>query len=57
VVFVPRRNVVHCGDLLFYRNHPFLDANRRVVQGWMAAAKSIAELCDEKTLVVPATAS
>ncbi len=54
VVFVPRRNVVHCGDLLFYRRHPFLDRESGgTFKGWMASVLGIVELCDEKTLVVP----
>lgn len=54
VVYIPKQNLVHAGDLLFHRNHPFLDqAGGGSVQGWIDAVKQVIELCDEKTRVIP----
>jgi glyoxylase-like metal-dependent hydrolase (beta-lactamase superfamily II) len=54
VVFVASQNLVHAGDLLFHKNHPFLDsAGGGSVQGWIDSVKQVIELCDEKTRVIP----
>jgi glyoxylase-like metal-dependent hydrolase (beta-lactamase superfamily II) len=53
-VFVPKQNLVHAGDLLFHKNHPFLDADGGgSVQGWISSVKQVIELCDPKTRVIP----
>jgi cyclase len=54
VVFIPRQNIVHTGDLLFHKRHPFLDAGGGgSVQGWIDALQEVIGLCDAKTRVVP----
>lgn len=54
VVYVPSLNILHAGDLLFAGMHPFVDqsAGGNTV-GWSAAARKAAELCDDKTIVIP----
>ncbi len=54
VVCIPQQNLVHAGDLLFHKLHPFLDsAGGGSVQGWIESVKQLIELCDEKTRVIP----
>lgn len=53
-VFLPKKNVLHTGDLLFYRNHPFIDLPAgATTTGWQQAVKQLAEMCDDKTVVIP----
>ena len=54
VIFIPKQNLVHAGDLLFYRNHPFLDSGGGgKVQGWIDAVKQVIGFCDDKPRVIP----
>ncbi len=54
VVFIPKQNIVHAGDLLFHKLHPFLDSGGGgSVQGWIDSVKQVIEFCDEKTRVIP----
>jgi len=54
VVFLPDRNLVHCGDLLFHKRHPFIDLGAgATTEGWTASVRKIIDLCDDKTVVVP----
>jgi glyoxylase-like metal-dependent hydrolase (beta-lactamase superfamily II) len=49
----PKRGIVHAGDLLFHRYHPFIDIwARGNIQGWVAALGAVRKVCDEKTVVV-----
>ncbi len=54
VVFLPARNILHTGDLLFNRIHPVIDlvggANTR---GWQERLKEIQELCSDGTTIIP----
>ncbi|CAG0994913.1 hypothetical protein PHYC_02503 [Phycisphaerales bacterium] len=51
---LPDLNVVHAGDLLFHRMHPFVDANGGGdTAGWVTSVRKIIEVCDAKTIVVP----
>jgi glyoxylase-like metal-dependent hydrolase (beta-lactamase superfamily II) len=53
-VHVPALNLLHTGDLLFHRLHPFLDRPAgATTSGWMRSAKVMIELCNEHTVVVP----
>lgn len=54
VVHLPDENVVHCGDLLFSRMHPFFaEDSGSTCRGWIASVGRIIELCDDDTVVVP----
>jgi glyoxylase-like metal-dependent hydrolase (beta-lactamase superfamily II) len=54
VVHLPERNVLHAGDLLFHKRHPFVDRDGGAdTRGWQAAARAAIELCDDRTIVVP----
>lgn len=54
VVHIPGRNLVHCGDLLFHKNHPFMDRDAGGnSKGWMESVRKIIALCDDKTVVIP----
>lgn len=54
VVFVPERNVLHTGDLVFHGLHPFFDpsANCSCI-GWIATLSKLMGMCDGETAVVP----
>lgn len=54
VVHVPGLNLIHAGDLLFHRVHPFIDpAAGSTTAGWQKSLDGIIALCDDKTVVVP----
>jgi glyoxylase-like metal-dependent hydrolase (beta-lactamase superfamily II) len=54
VVRLAKKNVVHCGDLLFNQVWPYMDAGAGCTStGWIASLRRILELCDDKTIVVP----
>jgi len=53
-VFFPERNVLHTGDLVFHKLHPFIDRPAgATTAGWMAACRAMLERCDARTVVVP----
>lgn len=54
VVYVPSKNVLHAGDLLFNRTHPFIDRpGGSDTRRWQQNLKAIEEMCDQFTTVVP----
>jgi len=54
VIHLPGTNVLHPGDLLFHRRHPFIDrAAGATTLGWIAALEKAAALCDASTVVIP----
>lgn len=54
VVYFPTRNVLHTGDLLFHRRHPFIDRPAGATsRGWQESLRRVAALCDPQTVVVP----
>lgn len=54
VIHFPTLNVVHTGDLVFNKRHPFIDrAAGATTVGWQEALKKTMELCNESTVVVP----
>ncbi|MDX2114936.1 MAG: MBL fold metallo-hydrolase [Planctomycetota bacterium] len=54
VVHLPSLNMVHTGDLLFHKRHPFIDFPAgATIEGWKRSLKEINALCDEGTVVVP----
>ncbi|MGE3109258.1 MAG: MBL fold metallo-hydrolase [Phycisphaerales bacterium] len=54
VVRVPSLNIVHMGDLLFHKIHPFMDVSAGSnSDGWMDSCRKALALCDDKTVVIP----
>jgi glyoxylase-like metal-dependent hydrolase (beta-lactamase superfamily II) len=53
-IFVKDANVLHTGDLVFNRLHPFFDESAEATsEGWMKSCRAMVELCDAETIVVP----
>lgn len=54
VVFIPSLNIVHMGDLLFRKLHPFIDRDAGASsRSWQQVLTRVADLCDDKTIVIP----
>ncbi|MHC4992367.1 MAG: MBL fold metallo-hydrolase, partial [Planctomycetota bacterium] len=54
VVHLPRRNVLHVGDLVFEDLHPFVDMQAGVsIITWQRALAQATALCDASTVVIP----
>ncbi|MCB9844880.1 MAG: MBL fold metallo-hydrolase [Phycisphaeraceae bacterium] len=54
IVHSPERNVLHAGDLLFYKRHPFIDLPSGASSiGWIESVKRAIALCDDQTIVIP----
>jgi cyclase len=54
VVHFPDHNLIHTGDLVFNKLHPFFDPNGGgSALGWKNALKSILKLCDDNTTIIP----
>lgn len=54
VVFIPALNLLHMGDLLFHKRHPFIDREAgATTTGWQASVREAMKLCDAKTVIVP----
>jgi len=54
VVFFPSLNLMHTGDLLFHKLHPFMDRPAGATSvGWQGSLKRMFDLCDENTVVIP----
>ncbi|MCA9311765.1 MAG: MBL fold metallo-hydrolase, partial [Phycisphaerales bacterium] len=53
-IYLPDHNILHTGDLVFHKLHPYMDpeggANSR---GWQQSLLNCLQLCDEDTIVVP----
>jgi glyoxylase-like metal-dependent hydrolase (beta-lactamase superfamily II) len=48
-----KRGIVHAGDLLFRRYHPFIDVEAGgTIDGWLAALRVVRLACDDGTLVI-----
>ena len=53
-VWLPELNVLHTGDLLFHKRHPFIDrAADATTTGWMTSLDAMIGLCDAETIVIP----
>lgn len=53
-VFVAEHNVLHAGDLLFHRNHPFMDTGAGATSsGWITSCEAMLKVCDDETIVIP----
>lgn len=55
IVFIPKHNLLHGGDLLFNKTWPYIDiANSGAdTAGWIRSCEKILELCTDTTIVVP----
>ncbi len=53
-VFLPDLDIIHAGDLLFHRLHPFVDrAARANTRGWQRSLLAVSRLCHDRTTVIP----
>ena len=53
-VYLPESNVLHTGDLLFHKLHPFVDRPAgATTKGWQSVLKALHEMCNDRTIVVP----
>ena len=54
VIHMPEHNIIHAGDLLFNKLHPFIDASAgATARGWIVSLRAMRKLCDEETTVIP----
>jgi glyoxylase-like metal-dependent hydrolase (beta-lactamase superfamily II) len=54
IVFIPELNILHAGDLLFHRVHPFMDRPAGAnTPGWIESVNLAISMCNDKTVVVP----
>lgn len=54
LVFLPEANVLHTGDLVFHRIHPYMDTSAQSNSaGWRDALRKALELTDADTVVIP----
>jgi len=54
VVHFPEHNLIHTGDLVFNKLHPFFDPDGGgSAIGWKNALKSVLNLCDDETTIIP----
>ncbi len=50
----PDLNLIQTGDLLFHKNHPFMDRPAGAnTDGWINSVRRIIDLCNDKTVVLP----
>jgi glyoxylase-like metal-dependent hydrolase (beta-lactamase superfamily II) len=53
VVHDRKRGIVHAGDLLFHRHHPFIDVSAGgTIKGWLAALRPVRRATDGDTVVI-----
>lgn len=53
-VFIAEHNLLHAGDLLFHKNHPFMDtAAGATSAGWITSCRAMLGVCDDETIVIP----
>ncbi len=53
-VFLPDLNILHTGDLLFHRLHPYMDAPAGATsRGWQRSIEVMLKHCNDKTIIVP----
>ncbi len=54
VVFLPKLNILHMGDLLFHELHPFIDkAAGATTVGWQRSVREAMKLCNDETIIIP----
>jgi cyclase len=48
-----KRGIVHAGDLLFHRHHPFIDVTAGgTIRGWLETLRHVRRACDDETVVI-----
>jgi len=53
-VHIPELNLIHTGDLLFHKLHPFIDKSAKAsTRGWEKGCAAMIELCNNRTRVIP----
>ena len=53
-LYLPDRNVIHAGDLIFDGRHPFVDVSSgSTPQGWIGCLDAMLEVADSSTAVIP----
>lgn len=53
-IHFPEKNLIHTGDLVFHKVHPFIDADAGAdTTGWIDACEKIASACRDGATVVP----
>lgn len=53
-IYVPELNLLHTGDLVFHKLHPFMDVPAGATsRGWQKSLVGMIEMCDDRTIVVP----
>jgi glyoxylase-like metal-dependent hydrolase (beta-lactamase superfamily II) len=54
IVFLPDQNVLHAGDLLFNKRHPFVDrSGGGSTRAWQESLGKVIAVCNDKTIVIP----
>lgn len=54
VVYFPRANVIHAGDVVFYGLYPYIDTSAGgSIDGMIAGVERIIALCDAETQIIP----
>lgn len=54
IVFLPEKNVLHTGDLVFNKVHPYFDVGAGANSaGWAKSCAKIVSMCNDKTVVIP----
>jgi len=54
VVFFPKANVIHSGDVVFYTLYPYIDvAAGGSIDGVIAGVRTIMAMCDDETQIIP----
>lgn len=54
VIFLPDENVLHMGDLLFHKVHPYIDRGAQAhTVSWQHSVREAMKICNAKTLVIP----
>lgn len=53
-IYIPSLNILHMGDLLFHKNHPFIDRSSGATTiGWQKFLGLVIEKCNAATVVIP----
>ena len=54
VLHLPRANVIHAGDVIFYGLYPYIDTSAGgSIDGMIAGVKTIIEISDDQTQIIP----
>jgi cyclase len=53
-IHIPEHNLIHSGDLVFHKNHPFMDTSAGVTStGWITSCRAMLKVCDADTIIIP----